>query len=253
MPNYRVDLEYDGSRFHGWQAQPGETRTVQGELQCALATLCGTGVRVVGAGRTDAGVHALGQVASFKIEEEKEPQRFLRGLNALLPCDVRAHRLQIVPDDFSARTSALWRRYAHALPGAVDVQAMAAATAFIVGDHDFTAFARSDSAGVDRCCRVLDAHLDTDTHLVRFEITANRFLHNMVRRLAGAIVEVGRGRFVPGKLAEILQTGDTSRGGPCLPACGLFLLEVRYPDDSEDAGGPAPVPARLVDAGPGAP
>ena len=255
MPNYRADLEYDGTGFCGWQVQPGQ-RTVQGELCRALSRLFAAEVRVVGAGRTDAGVPALGQVASFATARERRPEAVQRGLNALLPRDVRVHRVRIVPDDFSARhtacartyryqmlrdPSALWRRFYYELPAPVDIAAMSAAAAAFHGEHDFTAFVRSDAGDACRCC-VESTDVREERGAVLFEITANRFFHNMVRRIAGVLVEVGRGRVDPDSVREIVRDRDRSRGGPCLPPQGLFLVAVRYP---ENAAAPAP---RFVDA-----
>ena len=249
MPNYRVDLEYDGTDFHGWQVQPGQ-RTVQGELGRVLARLFGAEIRVVGAGRTDAGVHALGQVASFATARERRPEAVRRALCALLPRDVRVHGVQIVADDFSARhtasarsyryqmlhgRSALWRRFYYELPSRVEVAAMARAASAFRGEHDFTAFVASD-AGDDCRCRVETSEVRETPEAVLFDITANRFFHNMVRRLAGVLVEVGRGRVDPGAVADILGARDRSRGGPCLPPQGLFLVAVRYPDVGSIAG-----------------
>ena len=261
MPNHRADLEYDGTDFHGWQVQPGK-RTVQGELVRALSVLCREEVRVTGAGRTDAGVHALGQVASFRAESAGEPERLARGLEGLLPPDVYVRRVQVVPDDFSARASAmsrsyryqmllapspLLRRFYHVMPFALEPEPMQAAAGCLLGPHDFTAFARSGHAGETADCTVSEACVRRVGERLFFEITADRFLHNMVRRLAGALVEVGRGRREPAALAEALDLRDRSRGGPCLPACGLFLVAVRYPGEAE------PPAARVVDAGPGSP
>lgn len=242
MPSYRLDIEYDGGDFHGWQVQPGR-RTVQGEIERSLAILCREPVRVVGAGRTDAGVHALGQVASFEASGQ-DVRRLRRGLNALLPPDVHVHRLSEVAVDFSARASALSRhyryrmsqrssplerRFEYRLRHAVDAARMQAAAACLQGEHDFTAFAARDRDATGRRCRVLEARVDAEGERVRFEIGADRFVYNLVRRLAGALVEVGRGRLSPEDFERILVQRDTSRGGPCLPAHGLVLLSVRYP------------------------
>ena len=261
MPVYRLDLEYDGSEFHGWQVQPGQ-RTVQGELAAALQRLCREPVRVQGAGRTDAGVHALGQVASFESDRALEPARLLRSLGALLPDDVRVWRAGRASPDFAARfaalsrtytywmlrgPSALGRRFHHILRFPVDLESMAAAAALLRGEHDFSAFAASRSDVEHGVCDVLSVGVSGTTSRIRFDITANRFLHNMVRRLAGALVEVGRGRLSGEDLRQTVATQDRSRGGPCLPASGLFLVEVRYPPDPEFEA------SAVVDAPPWAP
>jgi tRNA pseudouridine38-40 synthase len=247
VATYRIHLEYDGSAFHGWQVQPGR-RTVQAVLTTALGTLVGEVPRVVGAGRTDAGVHALGQVASFELTREFEPPRLLRGLNGLLPEDVHVWCAGRASDGFSARGGAAWRRYVyrmlrqpspvrrhlgHVLRWPVDDRAMAEAASSLLGTHDFTAFVAVASSAVGRECTVQQAAIRADSQEVRFEIVANRFLYNMVRRLSGALVEVGRGRLPAAELGRILERRDVSRGGPCLPPHGLYLAEVGYPEDPE--------------------
>ncbi len=245
MPTYRLDLEYDGGAFHGWQVQPGQ-RTVQAALTEALTRLCREPVQVTGAGRTDSGVHALGQVASFECQAEIEPRKLVRAFAGLLPHDARVWRAGFATAGFSARNSALSRHYRYqwvrhpsafgrawhqVLNVPVDTQAMRQAAELVVGRHDFTAFARARNAPEDLRCNVIETRLLDTGACIAFEIGANRFVHNMVRRLSGAILEVGRGRSTPAILAQTLANGDRSRGGPCLPACGLFLVEVRYPAD----------------------
>jgi tRNA pseudouridine38-40 synthase len=241
MPTVRLDLEYDGTDFRGWQVQPG-ARTVQGCLEEALGDILGQAVRLTGAGRTDAGVHALGQVASFRHEPLPPAPQLLRRLNIGTPGDIRVTALQFVEDDFSARhsararryryqmlrqRSALWTRYHHELRAPVDVERMHEAAQQFLGEQDFSAFAHVDPEANNRCL-VSRAVVHGDASRVWFEITANRFLHNMVRRLAGILVEVGRGRLQTPDVVDILRHRDHSRGGPCLPARGLFFVAVDY-------------------------
>ena len=245
MPAYRLHLEYDGTAFRGWQVQPGK-RTVQGELHGALSQLFRQPVEVVGAGRTDAGVHALGQVASFECDLEFEPRRLLHALAGLLPGDVRVWGVGYAGAGFSARHNALSRHYRyrfrrgasvfarrthHVLAHEVDLEAMRTVAALWVGEHDFSAFAATRSAASHRRCRVLEAQLRGAEPQLWFEVTADRFLQNMVRRLAGTLIEVGRGRRTVAEVRHALVTGDPRGCGPCLPPEGLFLLEVRYPAD----------------------
>ncbi len=246
MQHYRLDLEYDGTDFKGWQVQP-EQRTVQGTLRDVLVRVLQADVTLVGAGRTDAGVHAWGQVASFSSAAGRTTQELGRALNALLPADVRVVGVREVPEDFSARhsaisrsyryqmlrrRSAIWRRFYYELPHAVNEQAMADAAELFLGDQDFTAFVAADAGDSCRCVVGRSEITATDSEIL-FEITADRFLHNMVRRLAGVLVEVGRRRFPPETVREILRTKDRSRGGPCLPPHGLFLVGVRYRNEHE--------------------
>jgi tRNA pseudouridine38-40 synthase len=201
-------------------------------------------VLLVGAGRTDAGVHALGQVASFEMQRDLPPERLERMLNSRLPPDVRVLRVQRAPAAFSARhsavarcyryqmarrPSAVRRRYFFDLEHRVDIEAMNAAAGWLLGDQDFTAFVASDAGPSCRCLVSRAVVHEHDDELVYFDITANRFLHNMVRRLSGALVEVGRGRLSVAGLRDVLRNRDRSRGGPCLPPQGLYLMEVRYP------------------------
>jgi len=245
MPTVRLDLEYDGTDFRGWQVQPG-TRTVQGCLEAALQDIVGETVRLIGAGRTDSGVHALGQVASFRADTVPPEPQFLRRLNIGTPVDLRINNLQLVDDDFSARhsaharryryqmlrqRSALWTRYYHVLHSPVDVERMNEAARLLLGEQDFAAFEhvkRDAKRDANSRCLVSRAVVQGDESRVWFEITANRFLHNMVRRLTGALVEVGRGRLNPGDLRKILRTCDRHRGGPNLPPQGLFFVDVDY-------------------------
>lgn len=246
MPTYRVHLEYDGTAFHGWQVQPGR-RTVQGELHVALARLFDAAIVTTGAGRTDRGVHARGQVASFESGRTFAPERLLRALGALLPSDVRVFGVGLARDGFSARHDARSRHYRyrfwrgadvfrrrthHRLQYDVDVGAMREAAAVFVGEHDFTAFAASDSAGTGRRCRILDATIAVEGQALHFDVAADHFLHNMVRRMAGTLVEVGRGRSTPAQVERGLESGDPRLCGPCLPPAGLCLREVRYPADA---------------------
>ena len=241
MPNVQLDIVYDGTDFHGWQVQPGQ-RTVQGALQQALHEILGRPVRLTGAGRTDSGVHALGQVANFNADPVPPLPQLLRRLNIGLPNDARVNAVHLVDEGFSSRhsararryryqmlrsRSALWTRYHHVLHWQVDVDAMAEAAEHFLGEQDFTAFANVRAG--DQCnCLVSRSVVRADKARVVFEITANRFMHNMVRRLTGALVEVGRGRLPPASIREILRQQDRGRGGPCLPPQGLFLLGVVY-------------------------
>ena len=241
MHHYGMQIEYDGTDFKGWQVQPGQ-RTVQGELCAALERLLQEKITLVGAGRTDAGVHAWAQVASFAASVEQPAETLERAVNALLPGDVRVRAVRTVGESFSARhsavsrsyryqmlrqRSAIWRRFYYELPHEVNAQAMADAAELFLGDQDFTAFVAADAG--DRCRSVVGrSEVTANDNEVLFEITADRFLHNMVRRLAGVLVEVGRRRFTPATVREILRTKDRSRGGPCLPSHGLFLVGVRY-------------------------
>jgi tRNA pseudouridine38-40 synthase len=233
-------VAYDGTRYGGFQIQPNAP-TVQGELERALSAVCAEGVRVTGAGRTDAGVHATGQVIDFRTASVLDGAALGRGVNALLPEDIAVSALEIVGEDFHARFSATGRTYEyrvrtaserqplerlreHWLPGPLDLGAMREASGSIVGRRDFSAFA-SGTGGV-RTVRAAD-WCEHQT-LLRFEITADAFLRGMVRALVGTLLRVGRGKIGPAEFAEIVRSGDRAKAGPSAPAAGLCLVSVEY-------------------------
>lgn len=240
----RVTLEYDGTAFAGWQVQPGE-RTVQGELEAALRRLFGRPVGVVGSGRTDAGVHARGQVAHFDVPDGTDAFRLLRSLNGLTGPDVAVLDIAVAAPDFHARFDARRRVYhyhaataARALDRAArvllrpapDVERMNAAAAHLLGTHGFGAFCRTQSETENRVCTLYAAQWEPEGRAGdwRFRVEGDRFLHGMVRALVGTLLLVGRGRLAPDDLPRILATEDRRAAGPAAPAHGLVLHEVRY-------------------------
>jgi tRNA pseudouridine38-40 synthase len=248
MPPYRVTLAYDGTDFQGWQAQAaGRGRTVQGDLEAALSRLAG-GARVgaAGAGRTDAGVHALGQVASFDLPRTMEPGELLRALNGLLPVDVRVLAAARVPEGFHARKSAFGKLYRYALdtgpvqlpqrrrfaghvPGSLDPARVAAAAALYVGRHDFASLASAGSTvrTTVRTVRRSAASWEGDT--LTYEVEAEGFLRKMVRSLVGGLLAAGRGALGVEDLQRALLARDRKAWPPPAPACGLTLVRVDYP------------------------
>jgi len=243
MPTYRLLLAYDGRDFRGWQKQPSQ-RTVHGELEGALVVLARADVSVQGAGRTDAGVHALGQCASFVLPEALPAHRLLAGLRGLLPDDVSALELHEVPEDFGARFSATARFYLYRLglvpcaplrhlrwdlPGSVDLAAMRAALGRLRDVTDWRAFCTKEAAAKGRVCHLRQLALEPDGGELRLRVGADRFLHNMVRILTGTLVEIGRGRWEPERVDLILAEGDRRLAGPTAPPHGLFLERVEYP------------------------
>lgn len=258
----RLDLAYDGTDFHGWATQP-ELRTVQGHLEAALARLLRVeSVAVTCAGRTDTGVHARGQVAHLDVDEQvlaaaagRSPaapaEALLRRLNGVLPADVRVRRVQVAPEGFDARFSAVWRRYAYRIadtPGAVDplarhcvltwprplsLEAMNEASVALTGEHDFAAFCkRREGATTIRRLHELGWSRQADG-LVVATVRADAFCHHMVRALVGALVAVGEGRRPSAWPGEVLDGGTRDAGVTVLQAHGLTLEEVAYPPDEE--------------------
>lgn len=243
---YRMLVEYDGTDFSGWQVQPGR-RTVQGVLEGALATLVGAPVALTGSGRTDAGVHARGQVAHFDADAPLDAARLLRSLGALAGPDVAVRALEPAADDFHARYSARRRVYHYQAalePGALDrstrlwlrpapdIDRMNEAARALVGTHHFGAFCRTQSATENRVCTVEVAIWEPDAAGrpggIRFRVEADRFLHGMVRALVGTLLLVGRGALGVDALPDILATRDRRRAGPAAPAHGLVLERVDY-------------------------
>jgi tRNA pseudouridine38-40 synthase len=236
-------VAYDGTRYAGFQVQPNAP-TVQGELERALATICGEAVRIAGAGRTDAGVHATGQVISFRSATGLDGATIRRGVNALLPADIATLDVEEAGADFHARFSATGRAYEyrircapqrdplerhreHWVPHALDADAMERATAALVGRHDFAAFATgAPSERTERTVR--RAAWERDGSLLRLEVEADGFLRGMVRAIVGTLLWVGAGHTPAERVAAILGSRDRSQAGPNAPAAGLCLIRVRY-------------------------
>ncbi len=244
----QIVLHYDGARFSGWQRQPSE-RTVQGVLEAAVAKLCGTSLAVVGAGRTDAGVHARGQAAGVTVPEKWTAKALRRSMNAILPDDVWIAAAFEMSEEFHPRYSASSRSYsyfvgtddlasspfrrAHELvwKNRADLGRMTTAAMAIQGEHSFRAFAVKGTAPDtdDHRCTVSSAAWVERQGGLRFDITANRFLHHMVRFLVGTTLEIGEGKREPDAIPQLLGENDNSNVSRPAPPHGLFLEKVEYP------------------------
>lgn len=263
MATVRLLLAYDGTGFHGWARQPG-VRTVQGELEEALGRILGERPRLSVAGRTDAGVHASGQVASFEGPAAFDLARAQRAVNAMLGPEVVVLEAGLAPAGFDARHGATAREYVYRirvadwpdpftapyvwhLPGALGLSRMRAAARHLTGERDFASFCRRPpGGGTVRDLRVLAVARAGDE--VRVRAVANAFLHQMVRSLTGTLVAVGEGRMEPDAMPEVLAARDRSAAGPVAPPQGLTLVRVRYGGaPSRRAGSP---PARDPDPSP---
>ena len=255
-PTFRLVLEYDGAQFAGWQTQAGGARTIQVALETAILELSGARVAVVGASRTDAGVHAEGQVASLSFDTRLAPAALGRALNALLPEDVAVRDVALAPEGFHARRDAWSKQYRYAIwnapersplrarrfwavPQALDLGAMRIAAAALVGTHDWSAFQvrgaewRAEGVAQGRT-RSAVRHVTALSVLgvaggeVWIEVEGEGFLRQMVRTLVGTLVEVGRGRRDPSSMPALLESRDRTAAGPTAPAYGLTLVRIDY-------------------------
>ena len=240
----RLTLAYEGSEYHGWQRQPG-LATVQGLLMAAAERVLGGPVKITGASRTDAGVHALRQVASLRTESTVSLEVLARALNALLPASVRVLDAREAPLGFDARRWARGKRYAYLIdrgrqadpflrrhawhiPLPLDIDAMATSLRAVRGKHDFSAFCAAAGRGRTPTCTLRSARLIARRQVLAVCLAADSFLHHMVRIIVGSLVEVGRGARPPVWMAELLEGRDRTRAGPTAPAHGLVLVRVLY-------------------------
>lgn len=242
MPRFKMILQYDGSDFSGWQIQ-AKDRTVQGVLETALARFNhGEGVRVTGSGRTDAGVHALGQVAHFDLDTGLDPDSLLRAINANLPEDIRCRELEVVDTDFHARYSAKYRQYRYQcytgsnilfrnqawLTGPLASEDLNSSAAIVVGDHDFLSFAKWNPDLDHYRCRVDQSLWFEDNMMLIYRIVANRFLHHMVRYLVGCMVAIAKNRFSIEEFSDLLYSPRKNVHLFKAPPQGLILEKVTY-------------------------
>jgi tRNA pseudouridine38-40 synthase len=242
MQNYKIVLAYDGTDFRGWQRQPGE-RTIQGALEEAVFKITGKKTPVHGAGRTDAGVHARGQVASFRVTTRLADADLLRALNAVLPWDIRIMTLERASPDFQARKSARSKvyeyrivaargigpfdfRYALHWPYPLNLRAMRAAAPLFARRADFTAFSSNRERNPARTVRRSEIRKKGDE--IVYTIEAEGFLRYMVRTIVGTLLEVGRGKLVPEEVGRIFRQKNRLLAGPTAPAKGLCLVRVDY-------------------------
>jgi tRNA pseudouridine38-40 synthase len=248
--NYKIVLQYDGTEFHGWQIQE-DLRTVQGELTRALSLIDGRSVNVHGSGRTDAGVHAEGQVASVEIQREITPAKLRAAINGNVGRDLRVLVVETAADDFHARYSAIektyvyrivngpvispfWWRYAHHEGRELDLDRMRQGAELFCGKHDWTAFSAAQSDVEDRVRTVTQIEiLDRPDErsrgsMIEIRVSADGFLRYMVRAMTGALMAVGRGELDNDEIRAALKTGTRPVAAATAPACGLTLLSVRY-------------------------
>jgi len=241
---FRLTIEYDGANYCGWQLQNGQD-SIQGRIEAALAQLFGVSIRVYSAGRTDAGVHARGQVAAFTAPRVLDPIELNRALNALLPHDIAVRDAAIAPEDFDPRRSARSRvyeyrilnrsvrsafafRYAWLIREPLDFALMRQAAAQFIGEHDFAAFRTLGSDEKTTVRRVDRSEWRSENDTLIYRVEASAFLRHMVRTMVALMVEIGRRKLSLAAVGELIASRDRAIAPAAAPACGLFLMEVRY-------------------------
>ena len=243
--NFKLIIEYDGSSYHGWQRQKNR-KTIQGEIEKAIMTITGKKIALTGSGRTDAGVHAFGQVANFYCDTEISPEVFQRGLNSLMPKDIIIKECNTVNEKFHARydaktktyryrilnrttPAAICRQYAWFIKKKLDLDAMQSAILHIIGTNDFKAFEGAGSPRSSTKRRVINAGLQQkEKEYLIFEIEADGFLRFMVRNIVGTLLDVGLCKITPDDFKKILLSKDRNLAGATAPPHGLFLMNVKY-------------------------
>ncbi len=241
---YKLTLQYDGGRYHGWQKQPHERMTVQAAVEDAVSRVTGAPTVVTASGRTDEGVHALGQVAHFDSDKPLPTVRYVAAINHWLPCDIRVTACEVAPDSFDARKSAKRKTYAYRMYvgetenplrrtretfiGNADVKKMDEAARLFVGAHDFRAFMSSGSSAKTTVREIYAAGVTEENGSVVFRVTGNGFLYNTVRIMAGALIRIGRGG--KSEIENALGSGDRRLVPDIAPPEGLYLESVEYPE-----------------------
>lgn len=244
MPTFKLVIEYEGTAYAGWQRQPNQP-TVQAAIEDILQRITQTHIAVTGAGRTDAGVHALGQVVSFRSDKTFSMHEWLRALNGLLPADISIRSIEAVADGFHARYSARRKHYEYRILNRaersaldrhrawhirerLDLGTMREAARSLVGRHDFSSFQGHPTDTDNPICDLTHLTLSEEQALIGIQVQADRFLKQMVRAIVGTLVEVGQGKRQPQAMKDILDTRDRRSAGITAPAHGLYLVRVEY-------------------------
>ncbi len=255
MRNFKMILQYEGTRYQGWQKQESTENTIQGKLEALLSKMTGNRVEVQGSGRTDAGVHALGQVANFHADTQMKAEEIMDYMNFYLPEDIAVISLIEVPERFHSRLNAKGktycyrvinsplphvfdRRYTHMVEEKLDVEAMRRAADILTGTHDFKAFTSNKRSKKSTVRTIYEIQIEKMPSVsmgsgdrkdeIRFTYSGNGFLYHMVRIITGTLLEVGTHKRMPEEIAEILASGQRENAGELAPAKGLTLMEVRY-------------------------
>jgi len=252
MKNFRLTLEYDGTHYNGWQVQSkdqkrkgGRVKTIQGILEDALFTIFAQNIRVISSSRTDSGAHAKAHAANFKTGTEMSPIQIKKALNSLLPADIVVRKAERVRQDFNAQFDALSKRYRYVIYNneevspfvrryvchfkqPLDIEVMKKEAKVLLGTHDFTSFKMSNEKSSNCRRTIKKLMLKKKGDFIEINVEADGFLYNMVRNIAGTLIEIGRSRFPEGSMSKILKNKDRKTAGPTAPASGLCLMSVKY-------------------------
>ncbi len=244
MKNIRLTIEYDGKDFNGWQKQPNKLN-IQGEIERAIEEITGEKVDLIASGRTDAGVHALAQMANFKTNSKLPVEKYPIALNTKLKKSIRIQKAEEVEENFHSRYhckqktyryvinnseqgSSIYRNLEYFIPNKLDVEKMQEAVKYFEGEHDFRAFKASGTSSKSSVRTIYKAKVEKQGDRIVIELTGNGFLYNMVRIIAGTLVDVGLRKIKPDEIPEIIENGERSRAGKTLPPQGLYLVKVEY-------------------------
>lgn len=244
MRNIKLTIEYDGKDFNGWQKQPDKLN-IQGEIEKAIFLVTGEEVELFGSGRTDAGVHAIGQVANFKTNSQIPINKFAYAINSKLKKSIIIKKAEQVSENFHSRYNckektyryiinnseqgtAIYRNQEYHVSYPLDIQTMKKAASYFEGEHDFKAFKASGTSNKSSIRKIYKAKVKKEKEKIIIELTGNGFLYNMVRIISGTLVDVGLGKINPGDIPEIIESKDRQKAGKTLPPYGLYLMSVKY-------------------------
>lgn len=245
MRNIRMLLQYEGTRYQGWQRQTSSENTIQGKLELLLSRMCGESIEISASGRTDAGVHALGQVANFHTNCDMSVEEMLAYCNHYLPEDIAVVEMSEASPRFHSRLNAcgkwycyrvinssipnvFWRRYAQEVEESLDLEAMRLAAERLLGEHDFKSFTSAKKGKKSTVRRIDEITIEKEGDMITFSFKGNGFLHHMIRILMGTLLEVGMGKRTPESITEVIAACNREAAGPLVPAKGLTLMEVYY-------------------------